>query len=77
MSSLGTQTSAITGAAVRRRVLIVDDDDGIRELLVAYLGDYGIAAEAVADGRGLRAALTRGRFDVLVLDLMLPGGEDG
>lgn len=58
------------------RILIVDDDAEIRSLLRDYLGRNGLQAEAVADGAGMRAALKRGRFELVVLDLMLPG-EDG
>jgi len=57
-------------------ILIVDDDAEIRALLRDYLERNGLRATAVADGRGLRAALDTGRFDLVVLDLMLPG-EDG
>jgi two-component system OmpR family response regulator len=58
------------------RVLIVDDDPEIRRLLVDYLGRNGYRAHAVADGGELRRALAENRFDLIVLDLMLPG-EDG
>jgi two-component system OmpR family response regulator len=57
-------------------ILIVDDDAEIRALLRDYLERNGLRAMAVADGRGMRAALDTGRFDLVVLDLMLPG-EDG
>jgi len=57
-------------------ILIVDDDTEIRALLRDYLERNGLRATAVADGRGMRAALDTGRFDLVVLDLMLPG-EDG
>ncbi len=57
-------------------ILIVDDDAEIRELLRDYLGHNGYRATAVADGRGMRAALEQGRFDLAILDVMLPG-EDG
>jgi len=57
-------------------ILIVDDDVEIRTLLRDYLERNGLRATAVADGRGMRAALDTGRFDLVVLDLMLPG-EDG
>jgi len=58
------------------RILIVDDDAEIRNLLREYLGRNGLRAEAVADGRAMRAALAANRFDLVILDLMLPG-EDG
>ena len=57
-------------------VLIVDDDPDICTLLVAYLGDFGIRAQAVHDGTAMRSSLARQRFDIIILDLMLPG-EDG
>ena len=57
-------------------ILIVDDDAEIRNLIKAYLQKNGLKASAVADGRGLWAALNAGRVDLIVLDLMLPG-DDG
>lgn len=57
-------------------ILIVDDDAEIRTLLRDYLERNGLRATAVADGREMRAALDAGRYDLVVLDLMLPG-EDG
>jgi len=57
-------------------ILIVDDDVEIRHLLRDYLERNGLRATAVADGRGMRAALSKGQFDLVILDLMLPG-EDG
>jgi len=58
------------------RILIVDDDSRLRELLLRYLGEQGYEVKAVADGSEMDRALTRGRFHLLVLDLMLPK-EDG
>ena len=57
-------------------ILIVDDDVEIRTLLARYLEKNGARATAVADGRAMRQALDKGRFDLVVLDLMLPG-DDG
>ena len=57
-------------------ILIVDDDAEIRSLLREYLERQGMRAQAVADGRAMRDALETGRFDLVILDLMLPG-EDG
>ena len=62
--------------AMQDHILIVDDDAEIRGLLGEYLRKQGYRATAVADGKGLRAALEQSRPDVIVLDLMLPG-EDG
>src|SRR3954462_3808350 len=57
-------------------VLVVDDDAEIRRLLGDYLRKNGYGATAVADGAAMWAALARGKIDLIVLDLMLPG-EDG
>lgn len=57
-------------------ILVVDDDREIRNLLGSYLEKQGLRCTAVADGRAMRAALDTGRFDLVVLDIMLPG-EDG
>jgi two-component system OmpR family response regulator len=62
--------------AKQDHILIVDDDAEIRGLLGEYLQKQGYRATAVADGKGLRAAMENSRPDVIVLDLMLPG-EDG
>ena len=58
------------------RALIVDDDVPIRELLIDYLARFNIHASGVTDGAAMRQALQAEHFDVVVLDLMLPG-EDG
>lgn len=58
------------------RALIVDDDVPLRELLTGYLARFGILGHGVNDGQAMRQALTSNLYDVVVLDLMLPG-EDG
>ncbi|MEJ1958572.1 MAG: response regulator [Nitrosomonadales bacterium] len=57
-------------------VLLVDDDIHIRQLLSDYLSKFGIEVVAVADGKLMTDALEKGTFDLIILDLMLPG-EDG
>lgn len=57
-------------------VLIVDDNQELRELLSGYLTRFNITSEAVGDGFAMRRALAAEHFDVVILDLMLPG-EDG
>ncbi|MEJ5866051.1 response regulator transcription factor [Pseudomonas farsensis] len=57
-------------------LLVVDDDDEIRELLCDYLSDAGYQTLAAADGAQMREQLARNKVDLVVLDLMLPG-EDG
>jgi two-component system OmpR family response regulator len=58
------------------RILIVDDDVEIRSLLRDYLAKNGFEASVAADGKAMWSALARGRVDLIVLDLMLPG-DDG
>ena len=58
------------------RLLLVDDDLRLRQLLAEYLRENGLQVTEAADGRQLQTALDRGHFDLIVLDLMLPG-EDG
>ena len=57
-------------------VLIVDDDIQICQLLRDYLSDFDMAVIAVSDGKMMADALEKTRFDLVILDLMLPG-EDG
>ena len=60
----------------RASLLVVDDDREIRTLLAGYLDANGYRTQAVADGAEMWEALTAGHYDLLVLDLNLPG-EDG
>jgi two-component system OmpR family response regulator len=53
-------------------ILVVDDDREIRALLRDFLAKNGFTATAVADAQETRRALANGRFDLVVLDLMLP-----
>lgn len=61
---------------MNKRILIVDDDLRLRELLMRYLSEQGFLVQAAADGAAMDKLLARERFDLVVLDLMLPG-EDG
>ncbi|MES2937526.1 MAG: response regulator [Pseudomonadota bacterium] len=56
-------------------ILVVDDDPGIRELVVQYLRKQGLRASGAADAAQMRAVLACDRVDLLVLDLMLPGTD--
>jgi two-component system OmpR family response regulator len=57
-------------------LLIVDDDPDIRDLLAHYLQSYGMQCLCVGNGQAMRDALAHTSFDLIILDLMLPG-EDG
>jgi len=63
-------------AELKTRILVVDDDQRLRDLLVKYLAGEGYEVKAVADSKAMDKQLGRERYDLLVLDLMLPG-EDG
>ena len=57
-------------------ILVVDDDTRIRNLLKKYLGDNGYMVTTAADAAEARRHLTALQFDLLVVDVMMPG-EDG
>ena len=60
----------------RRKILVVDDDLRLRDLLKRYLSEQGFSVDTVPDAAAMDRSLARTRYDMLVLDLMLPG-EDG
>ena len=63
-------------AETRTRILVVDDDARLRDLLNRYLAEQGYAVRAVRDAADMGRHLARERYDLMILDLMLPG-EDG
>ncbi|MBE0594945.1 MAG: response regulator, partial [Gemmatimonadales bacterium] len=55
------------------KILLVDDDDELREMLAEYLARDGFETATAADGaRGAELALVPG-IDLVVLDVMMPG----
>ena len=58
------------------KILVVDDDARLRDLLTRYLGEQGFLVTALADARDIDKKLQRDPPHLVVLDLMLPG-EDG
>ncbi|MSO54370.1 MAG: response regulator [Rhodospirillales bacterium] len=54
-------------------ILVVDDDDRLRELLRTFLSDNGFLVTTARDAADARGKLRGGAFDVIVLDLMMPG----
>ena len=55
------------------RVLVVEDEEAIADAIVYSLGAEGFAVEAVDDGEAALEAARGGQYDLLILDLMLPG----
>ncbi len=54
-------------------ILVVDDDNEIRELLKSYLEKHGLQASTAIDGKAMWQVLNTSSIDLIVLDLMLPG----
>lgn len=68
--------SVAENAARGRHLLIVDDDDRIRELLKEYLARAGFRVTSAAGGAPARKLIDTLTFDLAVFDVMMPG-EDG
>ena len=58
------------------KILVVDDDARIRDLLRRYLSQEGFEVLMAEDGKSLTRIMLRETADLIVLDLMMPG-EDG
>ncbi|KAF1045583.1 MAG: Aerobic respiration control protein ArcA [Herbaspirillum frisingense] len=54
------------------KVLVVDDDQAMRQLLVDYLAGHGIAVDSAANGAEAQAAVQDKNYDMVLLDLGLP-----
>jgi len=60
----------------RTRIIVVDDDAKLRELLRRHLAEHGFEVLVAPDGQSLDRLMLRDQVDLIVLDLMLPA-EDG
>ena len=58
-----------------RKILVVDDDPRLRELLRRYLTDQGFSVLTAEDGQEMTKIWHREHIDLLVLDLILPGED--
>jgi len=54
-------------------ILVVDDDDRLRDLLVKFLADHSFIVTGARDAADARAKMVGLTFDLIVLDLMMPG----
>ena len=63
-------------AMSQKKILVVDDDLRLRDLLTRYLGEQGFAVKGAENGAVMDKLLLREPYDLIVLDLMMPG-EDG
>ncbi len=57
-------------------ILVVDDDDRLRDLLQRYLSEHGFRISVATDAADARSRMQTFEFDLIVLDLMMPG-ENG
>jgi two-component system phosphate regulon response regulator OmpR len=55
-----------------KKVLIVDDDQKLRELLTEYLTEFGFQVSTLSDGRGILPAVKAENPHIIILDIMLP-----
>lgn len=69
-------TAAPENTERKPKILVVDDDPRLRDLLRRYLGENGFVVSVADGGQSMNRLWMRERFDALVLDLMMPG-EDG
>ena len=58
-----------------KKILIVDDDLEVNEMLVQFLRGSGYDAQGVSDGRLVSAALDASPFDLIISDLIMPEQE--
>jgi len=68
--------NAVADMDMETRLLIVDDDPGIRELTAGFLTTHGYIVDTAADGTEMRRLLATEHYSLIVLDVMMPG-EDG
>lgn len=59
-----------------QHILVVDDHEDIRDLVKRFLEQHGFMATTAEDGKQMRELLSKQQFQLIVLDLMMPG-EDG
>lgn len=65
----------LTTSARQKHLLVVDDDRELRDLLQRYLSDNGFLVTTVNDGVEMEQHLANQTFDLVILDLMLPGAD--
>lgn len=71
-----TTSNRAPTSATRRKILVVDDDSRLRDLLRRYLTEQGFQVEVAQDSTEMSIVRQNESFDLIVLDVMMPG-EDG
>ncbi|MEX2494804.1 MAG: PAS domain-containing protein [Woeseia sp.] len=79
MDSNDTMESMVSEgtAAGSERILVVEDDEGVRRLVVTMLTELGYEIVAADDAAAALKCLEQGDFDLLFTDVIMPGGMDG
>jgi two-component system OmpR family response regulator len=72
----GAMIAIISAMDLATRILIVDDDPGIRNLMSSFLDKHGYHCDTACDPVEMRELLAQQSFDLIVLDVMMPR-EDG
>src|SRR5687768_8884062 len=72
-ASAGRPMSDAKLGGVPARILLIDDDARLHELLASYLDQNGFHVTWAADGKKGLVALEAGAFDAVLLDVMMPG----
>jgi len=67
--------SAVTAAVTALSILVADDEEGIRNLLVHWLQRQGHTAVAVGSAVEAATLLRDRRFDLVITDIVMPGGD--
>ena len=60
---------------IAKRILVLDDDPQIRELLTGYLGDAGFDVQSVGTGAEFTSAVHSNAYDLIIFDLLLPDAD--
>lgn len=76
MADISAQIEQLLAAAQNPHVLIVDDDERLRDLLSRFLSENGFLVTTASDAKDAREKLACLNVDLIVLDVMMPG-EDG
>ena len=71
MSAITTESDRLVRNDIH--LLVIDDDDRIRSLLASYLGKCGFRVSTVADAAAARRLMQTLEFDLLIVDVMMPG----
>jgi len=72
----GAAIVGVMSTARQSHILVVDDDRHIRTMLARYLSDHGLRVTMADGGRQMMEMFSGHQFDVVVLDVMMPG-DDG